>query len=91
MKVGANLHVVWSVATVAQFVGNPMGPMQQHVLVEMRGSLDLRLEGPTCDSAYQHLFSLEADDVYCDQKKVLHQLAVCRHKPYYFKTVNFLL
>jgi hypothetical protein len=59
-----HLHVVWSVATVAQFVGNPMGRMQQHVLVEKRGSLDLHLEGPTCDSAYQHLFSLEADDVY---------------------------
>lgn len=56
--------VVWLVETVAQVVENPMDPMQQHVMVGETGSLGLHLEGPACDSASQHLLSLEDDDVY---------------------------
>lgn len=47
------LPVVWLGVIVAQAVGSPMGPMQQHVLV-VEDSLDSHLEGPTCDSVSLH-------------------------------------
>jgi hypothetical protein len=49
-----HIPVVWLGVIVAQAVESPMGPMQQHGLVEEGGSLDSRLEGPACDSASLH-------------------------------------
>jgi len=46
--------VVWLGVIVVQAVGSPMDPLQQHVLVVERGSLDSHLEGPACDSASLH-------------------------------------
>jgi hypothetical protein len=48
------LPVVWKGVIVAQAVGSPMGPMQQHALLVEKGSLDSHLEGPACDSASLH-------------------------------------
>lgn len=39
---------------MAQAVGSPTGPMQQHVLAVEKGSLDSHLEGPARDSASLH-------------------------------------
>jgi len=46
--------VVWLGVIVAQAVVSPMGPMQRHVLVVEKGSLDSHLEGLACDSASLH-------------------------------------
>jgi hypothetical protein len=61
-----HLPVVWLGVTVAQVVGSPMGPMQQHVLDGGNGSLDSRLEGPACDSVFLNYLSLENDDTYLE-------------------------
>ena len=46
---------------MVQAVESPMDPKQQHVLAVEKGSLDLHLEGPACDSASLHYLSLETD------------------------------
>jgi nitrogen fixation/metabolism regulation signal transduction histidine kinase len=48
------LPVVWLGVIVAQAVGSPMDPLEQHVLAVQKGSLDSHLEGPACDSASLH-------------------------------------
>jgi nitrogen fixation/metabolism regulation signal transduction histidine kinase len=45
------LRVVWLGVIVAQDVGSPMDPLEQHVLAVEKGALDSHLEGPSCDSA----------------------------------------